>query len=104
MGVFANNLLIGAASSAGGGGASFDTGLISNSAAFNGSSDNLSRTPSAGTTTRLVIAAWVQRTAFGVNTALASNIASAGTALGNISWFRFPDDDTLDFAIFQSGS
>ena len=62
MGVFANNLLIGAASSAGGGGATFDTTLIPNSAAFDGSNDFLSNSFGADTNRKkAVVGCWLQR-------------------------------------------
>ena len=62
MGVFANNLLIGAASSAGGGGATFDTTLIPNSAAFDGSNDFLSNAFGADTDRKkAVVGCWLQR-------------------------------------------
>ena len=59
--------------------------------------------PSAGTTTRWIVAFWVQRTEFG-NAANAHTIFSAGTALGNLSWIRFDDQDHFDFAVYQGST
>ena len=77
----------------------FDTELISNSIWLDGSTDYLTRTPSAGTTTRWIVAFWVQRHA--VATGAAQTIFSAGTSTGNLTWIRFDDADMLDFAVYQ---
>jgi len=67
---------------------------------LDGSSQYLTRTPSAGTTTRWIVSCWVQRNK--VNTVAGQTILSAGTALGNLTWIRFNDQDRLDFAVYQS--
>ena len=83
-------------------GGGFDPELIGNSAWLDGSSDYLTRTPSAGTTTCWIVAFWVQRHA--VNTGAAQTILSAGTATGNLTWIRFDDADNLDFAVYQGST
>lgn len=77
----------------------FDPELIGNSIWLDGSTDYLTRTPSAGTTTRWIVGFWVQRHA--VATGTAHTIFSAGTAVGNLTWIRFDDSDNLDFAVYQ---
>ena len=100
--VFNNSILLGASAQSTGQ-APFDPTLIGNSAWVDGSADYLTRTPSAGTTTRWIVSCWVQRTEFG-NAANAHTIFSAGTALGNLTWFRFDDQDKLDFAVYQGST
>lgn len=92
------------AGAAGAGGATpFDTTLIGNSVWVDGSADFLSKTPSAGTTTRWIWSSWVQRCEFRNDAApVAQTIFSAGNALSNLSWIRFDDQDRLDFAVHQS--
>jgi len=98
--VFNNNLLLGAGGQSTGP-APFDPTLIGNSVWLDGSADYLNRTPSsAGTTTRWIVSCWVQRNK--VNTVAGQTILSAGTALGNLTWIRFNDQDRLDFAVYQS--
>tara|TARA_R110002050_G_scaffold152619_2_gene280105 strand:+ start:500 stop:2884 length:2385 start_codon:yes stop_codon:yes gene_type:complete len=96
--VFSNNLLFGAAA-ASSSAVSFDTTLIGNSVWLDGSADFLSKTPSAGTTTRWIVSFWVNRNT--VKTGAAQTIFSAGTSTGNLTWIRFDDADMLDFAVYQ---
>ena len=98
MSVFSNNLLLGAGGQSTGP-APFDPTLIGNSVWLDGSADFLSKTPSAGTTTRWIVSFWVQRNT--VNTGAAQTIFSAGTATGNLTWIRFDASDNLDFAVYQ---
>jgi len=100
--VFSNNLLLGAGGQSTGPDP-FDPTLIGNSVWLDGTADYLSRTPSAGTTTRWIWSSWVQRTEFG-NAANAHTIFSAGNALSNLSWIRFDDQDHFDFAIYQGST
>jgi hypothetical protein len=87
------------------GGAAFDTTLISNSVWLDGSADYLSKTPSAGTTTRWIWSSWVQRTEFRNDAApVAHTIFSAGNALSNLSWIRFDDADHFDFGVYQGAT
>ena len=102
MSVFSNNLLLGAGGQSTGPDP-FDPTLIGNSIWIDGTADYLSRTPSAGTTTRWIWSSWVQRTEFG-NAANAHTIFSAGSSTSNLSWIRFDDQDHFDFAVYQGST
>ena len=58
--VFSNSLLLGASGEAASGGGGFDTTLIPNSIQLNGTDERFSRNTSSPSTTKLIMACWVQ--------------------------------------------